>query len=248
MRAPLSNVPEQMTKDSAKTPTDSNGASRMKLRSAASHGSLTNWMIRNILRGLYEGRYEPGQRITEAEMTATYGASRGPVREALNRLATMGIIDLSPQRGAKVRVLTLDEAIDTLVVVQGLVRIVARLAAERHCPEAAHRLTALMADMESHRESSAAVDAKLRDTFYAALTDLAGNSELSRIFPKVQIHLIRIQFRSILRSTDSTRHADYQRIVDAIIAGKASAAEAAAKAHIARAIQALSSHSVAQRR
>ena len=73
MRAPLSNVPEQMTKDSAKTPTDSNGASRMKLRSAASHGSLTNWMIRNILRGLYEGRYEPGQRITEAEMTATYG-------------------------------------------------------------------------------------------------------------------------------------------------------------------------------
>src|SRR5580700_9741959 len=166
MRAPLSNMPEQMTKDSAKTRTDSNGPSPTALRSAASHGSLTDWMIRNILRGLYEGRYESGQRITEAEMTATYGASRGPVREALNRLATMGIIELSPQRGARVRVLSLNEAIDTLVVVQGLVRMVARLAAERHGPGAAHRLTTLMAEMESHRESSAAADAKLRDTFY----------------------------------------------------------------------------------
>jgi DNA-binding GntR family transcriptional regulator len=242
-------MPEQMTKGSVKTRKDSNGARPREIRSQASHGNLTDRMIRDIVSGLYEGRYEPGQRITEAEMTATYRASRGPVREALNRLATMGIIELLPQRGARVRVLTVDEAVDTLVVVQGLVRMVARLAAERHGPEAAHRLTALMADMKSHRESSGAPDyAKLRDTFYGVLTDLAGNSELSRIFPRVQIHLIRIQFRSILRSTDNTRHADYHRIVDAIIAGKASAAEAAAKAHIGRAIQALSSHDVAQKR
>ena len=53
-------------------------------------------VVRDLIRGLYEGRYKPGQRLIEAQLTATYGISRGPVREALNRLAASGIVVLTP--------------------------------------------------------------------------------------------------------------------------------------------------------
>jgi DNA-binding GntR family transcriptional regulator len=44
-------------------------------------------IVRDIIGGLYEGRYVPGQRLVEADLTRQYDASRGPVREALNWLS-----------------------------------------------------------------------------------------------------------------------------------------------------------------
>jgi DNA-binding GntR family transcriptional regulator len=58
--------------------------------------SLREIILRAIIRSLYEGRYDLSQRLIEAELTAAHGVSRGPVREALNRLAAMGIVELKP--------------------------------------------------------------------------------------------------------------------------------------------------------
>jgi DNA-binding GntR family transcriptional regulator len=198
-------------------------------------------VVRDLIRGLYEGRYQPGQRLVEAQLTATYGISRGPVREALNRLAASGIVVLTPERGAEVRMLSISEAIDTLIVVQGLIGIAARLAAMHiDRPGAAARMEAAVEGLLQFDPASGdAEHAKLRGRFYRALTDTAGNSELSRVLPNVQIHLIRVQFYNVMKATDRTRKKDYRQIADAILAGRASTAEAIAKRHIGRAIEAL---------
>ncbi len=198
-------------------------------------------VARDIVRGLYEGRYQPGQRLVEAQLTAAYGVSRGPVREALNRLAATGVVVLAPERGAQVRLLTVTEAIDMLVVVQGLIGIAARLAAGRiDLPGARERMTAALDGVLSFEPAGGEAEhAVLRGRFYAALTDSAGNSELTRLLPTVQIHLIRVQFRHAMRGLDRTRKKDYRAIADAVLGGKPAAAETAGRRHIGRAIEAL---------
>lgn len=209
--------------------------------SPAASGSARDGVVRDIVRGLYDGRYEPGQRLQESQLTDAYGLSRGPVREALNALAVMGIVDLTPQRGAQVRVLGIEEAIDTLVVAQALTGLSARLAAgQSTSQEARERLErALETILAFEGEAGGAAFGIARDAFYAAITAMAANVELSRILPTVRIHLIRIQFRSVLRVNDSRWRSDYRRLAQAILAGKPSEAEAAARAHLGRAIEGL---------
>ena len=62
-----------------------------------------------ITAGIESGRFVPGQRLTEAELTRQLGVSRGPVREAFKRLAGEGVLDLTRHRGAVVRAQTREE-------------------------------------------------------------------------------------------------------------------------------------------
>lgn len=203
--------------------------------------SARDHVVRDLVRGLYEGQYEPGQRLFEAQLTRRHGVSRGPVREALNLLAATGIVELALQRGARVRVLRIDEALDALVVAQTLVALAARLAAENiDKPGARLRLEQAWRKLAAFDEASpGAAYAGARDGFYAALSDIAGNSTLKSALPTVVIHLIRVQFRAVLGATDAARHADYQRIANAVLAGRPKEADAAVRAHFDRALQAM---------
>lgn len=212
-------------------------------RSLDESDSPRELIVRAIIRGLYDGRFKPGQRLVEAELTAAHGVSRGPVREAFNRLAATGVVDLTLQRGAQVRMLKIEEAIDILVVVDGLIRIAARLAAMRiQGPGATARMVAALEAVDSFDPACGTAEyAIARDNFYGTLTSIAGNVELRRILPTVQIHLIRVQFRAIMSSAGRHRHDEYKRIADAVLAGRPRAAEAAVGKHLGRAIAALTS-------
>ena len=73
-------------------------------------------IFREIVQGLYNGTYVPGQRLVEVDLTQRWGVSRGTVREALNRLAAEGIVVLNRHRGAAIRVLNRAEMQDILAV------------------------------------------------------------------------------------------------------------------------------------
>lgn len=203
--------------------------------------SIKDVIARDIVSGLYDGRYEPGQRLQEDQLTTAYGTSRGPVREALNALSALGVVELAPQRGAQVRVLRTAEAIDTLIVTQALIGLAARLAAGRaHDASARERLAAsLDAIKASDPDKNGSAFALARDAFYGAISAMAHNTELRRLLPTVRVQLIRVQFRSVLRANDARSLQDYRRIADAILAQKANEAEAATRAHLARAIDRL---------
>jgi DNA-binding GntR family transcriptional regulator len=166
------------------------------------------------------------------------------VREALSRLAAMGVIELRPDRGAHIRMLGLDDAIDILVVMQGLVGMAARIAAQRiERAGAAKRLKEALADIEtSNRSSGSAAYATAPDEFYKALFDIAGNAELTRLHPSLQVHLVRIQFRSIMRTVDRRDHGDYRQIAEAVLSGRSAAADSALRTHIGRFISALENY------
>jgi len=201
-------------------------------------------IVQDIMHGLFDGRFEPGQRLREADLTNMFGLSRGPVREALNRLAATGIVEMSKKRGAQIRVHTIDEAIDVLEVLDGLARTAVRLAArniERPGARAALEKSLELFE-KTNRETSRQAFDQATEALFATIYKLSGNSELLRIFPTVRTHIINLQFRVALRPLDGHLKSDYRRIAKAVLAGKGPSAEAAIKVHIKRGIDALEAY------
>lgn len=187
-------------------------------------------LVRDLLQGLAEGRFAPGQRLTEPDLMARYGVGRSTVREALGRLAAAGLVDLAPHRGGRIRWLSRRAAADVLRVAQALLALLARQAAEA---------VAAGADPAPLVQAAAAYGAatserpRARARYYRAMTQLAGNTELDRLLPLLQVHLVRAQLRD--RRPPGRRAA----LVAAIAAADPATAEAEARAHVGALLEAL---------
>jgi DNA-binding GntR family transcriptional regulator len=207
--------------------------------------SSSGQIVREILRGLYQGRYVPGQKLTEADLTRRFGVGRGSVREALQRLAAEGVVTVSLHRGASIRALTRQEALDILEVIEALAALAARRAAERI--DSPDHVKLLLDALTTLSDAVSTADSfelgRLRNGFYRQLAQLSGNRELLRLIPTVQVHLIRIQFRAAYGTDAEERGVtDYQRIVEAVLLKDGTKAERAMRQHvrrIARSIEAL---------
>src|SRR3979490_3371652 len=67
---------------------------------------------RTVAELILKGELDAGQKLTEQEMALRLGVSRGPVREAFRALADLGLIEIQQNRGASVRKIDLEEAIE----------------------------------------------------------------------------------------------------------------------------------------
>lgn len=199
--------------------------------------SSSDMVVDAVIRGLRAGRYVPGQRLIEADLTQNLNISRGPVREALKRLAAEGVVVLTPHRGAYVRALSRREVIDTLSVLEALTGLMARLAAKRIDEgDNRARVEAALSGLLAFREqgdSIAFMDQRRR--FYDTLIEIGGNLELKRIMPLIQIHLLRLQFQSYISARDRTRQfEEYGAFCAAILDGNPRLADRLMRLHIRR--------------
>lgn len=192
--------------------------------SAAASGPET--LVRDILQGLADGRFVPGQRLSEPDLMARFGIGRSTVREALGRLAALAIVELAPHRGAQIRRLSRKGAEDVLRVAAALLELAARQAAE-----AVERGADPTPLAEAARDYSANPEARAR--YYRALTGLARNAELERLLPLVQMQLVRAQLRGIASAENRAA------MVLVITRGLPTAAAIAARVHVGALIAAL---------
>jgi DNA-binding GntR family transcriptional regulator len=184
-----------------------------------------------ILAGLYDGRYAPGQRLIESDLTRRYKVSRGSVREALRRLASEGFVKITLHRGAYVRSLNRTEARHALMLLEVLIGLAARLAAENiHVPDSASRMKAALGELIAPKQNRAYGEViRARHGFYTTMVAVGENEELARLLKSME--LVRIQFRTH-PTADEIRVENYRRITDAILSGKGAQAEKVARAHI----------------
>lgn len=59
--------------------------------------------VQHLIEGIRKGDYAPGQRLVESNLTHVLGISRGPLREAMRILATKDILEVIPNRGARIK-------------------------------------------------------------------------------------------------------------------------------------------------
>jgi DNA-binding GntR family transcriptional regulator len=84
--------------------------------------------LRELIRS---GELEPKSRVNELELAERFGISRTPLREAIKILATEGLLELLPNRGARVVSISTEEIDEMIEVVAGLEAIAADLACRR---------------------------------------------------------------------------------------------------------------------
>src|SRR4051812_8909442 len=101
---------------------------------------------RAVRIAIARGDMPPGYRLVEAELVALTGASRGAVRLAIDALAAEGLVERIQNKGARVRVVSAEEAVAITECRMPLEGLLARKAAERVTDAEAARL-------RSHRQA-----------------------------------------------------------------------------------------------
>jgi DNA-binding GntR family transcriptional regulator len=189
-----------------------------------------------VLTGLYEGRFVPGQRLVEADLSRIYQVSRNSVREALSRLAAERVILLSPNRGAQIRLLTRVEARGILEMLALLIGLAARLAAKHiHEAKAAEQFESILNRLLSFEKQPDSLQfLRARNVFYRKLVEIGGNDELMRVMPSMHVHLLRVQFRQFYPVPETEGFREYRRIGKAVLAGDWKRAELAGQIHVRR--------------
>src|SRR2546427_7455677 len=114
--------------------------------------NLTLWQrVYEYLREeILSERLQPGAELQEVALAEELGLSRGPIREAIGRLAAEGLVVVRPRRGAVVRSLSKDEFLEAYQVREALEMMAVRLAVPRLADGDLARLQELTDAMEGH--------------------------------------------------------------------------------------------------
>jgi DNA-binding GntR family transcriptional regulator len=194
-------------------------------------------IVEAITDGIRAGRFVPGQRLIEADLTHNLQVSRGPVREALKRLSAEGIVTLTLHRGAYIRALQREESKKILMVLEVLTGLAANLAASEILKNGnKQKMREAFEHLQHIHEGGGAVSyLDERRHFYDTVIEIGGNEQVARILPTMQIHLLRMQFRSFWTAEETeSRFHDYSLITSAILEGDPKKAERQMRAHIRR--------------
>jgi DNA-binding GntR family transcriptional regulator len=140
-----------------------------------------------ILQWILEGELAPGSRIVETRVARELGTSQAPVREALRDLATLGVVEMQPYRGARVRRPSKQELVEAMEVRAELEAMAARLAAPRMTEDCLNELRGLMDEMGKWADSGDAHEHALSNTeFHAAVVRASGNRTLERTWSMLE--------------------------------------------------------------
>jgi DNA-binding GntR family transcriptional regulator len=178
------------------------------------------------------GHRLPGDRLDEQQLANAFGVSRTPVREALQQLASAGLVELRPRRGAFIAVPSPERLYQMFELMAELEALAARLASRRITSEGARALQAAHRACANQRDDADAYY-NANETFHREIYRLSGNAFLAEEAMALQTRLKpfrRLQLR--VRGRINASFAEHEAIVSAIIAGEGEAAERAIRAHV----------------
>lgn len=156
--------------------------------------SLQIGVLERLRSEIIEGIWRPGVRLQERILCQRYGISRSPLREAYQVLASEGLLDLSPNRGAVVSAPTLSDALDHFV----LVRTIECLAIELACEKASDADLNAIEELQKKLHKLAKVKDKsayfhCNNDIHRAIVCASGNQPLIDTHLINSRQLIRIQ-------------------------------------------------------
>jgi DNA-binding GntR family transcriptional regulator len=195
-----------------------------------------------LLRGaILRGDLSPNQRLVEADMSSAFQLPRAAVRTALVRLEHEGLIEREPHRGARVRLVTEQEAVEILEARAALEGLAANQAALNITPAGANELRAVL---DRQRAALAKQDlmgaSDVNAQLHAKIVELSGHATAQRLISALNSQMVRFQFRTILiPGRPAQSHQEHSAIVEAVAAGDAKKAERAMHRHLTNVAQAL---------
>lgn len=191
--------------------------------------------VTDILRQLIiEGTLAPGTEFNQAQIAEQLGVSRGPIREALGRLAAEGLVTVRPRRGAVVSALTHEEFLQAYQVRESLETLAIRLAVPNLTDEDVDDIDAIV-DRQAEALERDDIDGffVLNSSFHQLFVDVSRNTTLQDMYRQLIAHMGRYQMRSVaLRGTVRRSVAEHRAIARACRARDAERAERLLRNHI----------------
>ena len=210
-------------------------------REKAGEVSHVDRLVRGIIEGFREGRYQPGERLVAADLAAQFDVSRAPVREALAILVGEGVVEIKKNYGARLRAFSVNELVEIMEVTEAALVLGVRKCAER-IGSASHedvaRLDQSFAQMEAAWHAHDAAD--FVDSiyyFHNNINAIAGNRFLEFVYQRPHFAFFNRHLAGALPGPGWQEYLDsYRRVYNTVREGQVHAAQAAFSAHMQWAI------------
>jgi len=162
--------------------------------------NLTLWqrVYDHLREEILAGRLQPGAELAEVALSEQLGVSRGPIRDAIGRLAAEGLVTVRPRRGAVVRLLSKDEFLELYQVREALEIMAVRLAVPRLGADDFAALQGLIDTMGKHAERGEVAEFfEANVAFHAHLVEASGNRKLQELYGQLLSQMGRYRMRSL---------------------------------------------------
>jgi DNA-binding GntR family transcriptional regulator len=196
--------------------------------------TLREQVLEHLREEILSNRLEPGAELNEVVLANSLGVSRGPIREALGRLAAEGLVTLTPRRGAIVTKLTKQEFIDSYQVREALESLATRVAVPRLTDEDRAELHQMSDEMRRLAEADD-VNAffEVNRRFHNKLVASSGNRRLLAMYQQLMGQMGRLLRKSAdLRGGLGESAAAHEAILEAVDASDAERAAQLMAEHI----------------
>jgi DNA-binding GntR family transcriptional regulator len=163
------------------------GAAVSEDRAVISRAVLADQVKDRLLQDILAGRYSSSGRIVETRVARELGTSQAPVREALRGLEVLGVVEILPFRGARVRRPSTAELLESYAVRTVLEVLAARLAVPRLTDADLDDLTARVAEMgRAARAGDHHAVATADAAFHEHVVRISGSATLHRVWRSLE--------------------------------------------------------------
>ncbi|MFE7447307.1 GntR family transcriptional regulator [Streptomyces chartreusis] len=197
--------------------------------------------LAQLRQAILHGEMAPAQRLVENELAEQFGVTRASIRAALIDLEAQGLVERIRNRGSRVRVVTVEEAVaitECRMVLEGLCAAKAAVAASDE------QLTVL-ADLgtamtKAVNDGEPMTYSELNQELHARIREFSGQRTAVELLERLNAQLVRHRFQLALRP-GRPQHSlnEHLAMIETIRARDPQAAETAVRAHLASVIEAL---------
>lgn len=157
--------------------------------------TLHDEVLERLRDMIIEGRLAPGQRINEGVVGAQLGVSRTPLREAIKTLASEGLVEILPAKGAIVRRFSERDLADILEVLKTLEQLGARIACAEASDTTIEEIHVLYRQMMALYETRNRLEYfKLNQAIHSKMVAASGNAALMEMHATLQSRIKRLRF------------------------------------------------------
>jgi len=198
-------------------------------------------VYRRLREGIIAGRFQPNERLVEANVSKMLSAGRTAVRAALVRLDQEGLVTREHNRGARVRLVSDQEALQIEEVRAALERLLARQAAAKATASDIRELRHVLVDMRKRLSSGDSIGySELNPKFHQLIWATARNTTAGRLVGTLKSQSLRFQYQTMLRPGRPQRSLrEHELVFSAIVAHDPEAADAAMRDHLEEVIETL---------
>ncbi|WP_104204715.1 GntR family transcriptional regulator [Billgrantia saliphila] len=159
------------------------------------HRSLYLEVADRVRELIEQGDLAPGERISEKQLCERFGVSRTPLREALKVLASEGLIELLPNRGARVMRLTLKMVKDTYDLMGALEGLSGELACQNISDEGIKAIRALHDEMLRHyRDRNLPDYFQVNQKIHEGILAASANEVLQEMYSNLSQRVKRVRY------------------------------------------------------